>query len=200
MSRVNLVVAFLQSRGVTHLVVGCNAASTVTPFLNLNGMQLVNIIEAAIGLTQRLRPARLALIGGRRTVSSGIYRRAFAGRGIDVTQRIAQPLSALIENGDVSSMALRELCRKILLPVKKCSHLLLACTHYPAVSSVLKEFVSEATVVIDPVSEVVDQIKRWKLPAGGADQFYTTGAPENMKRSAQIAFRVKIKTIRKIAL
>lgn len=199
-SRVNLVITFLQSKGVTHLVVGCNAASTVLPFLNVAGMKVEGVIETAVRLTQTLRPARLALLGGRRTVLSGIYRRAFAERGITVTQRIAQPLSALIESGDVSSMKLREQCRSILSPVKKCSHLLLACTHYAAIIPVLREFASEDMFVINPAPELVNRIKRWKLPTGGTDLFYTTGEPENMRKSAWNAYGVRIRMVRKVTL
>src|SRR5262249_54755103 len=110
-SRLKEVIAFLESRGITHAVLGCNAASTVLPFLETRGTRLLGVIESAVDLAERMRPSRLALIGGRRTVLSGVYRRALAERGIDVTQRIAQPLSALIEAGDVSSCELREQCR-----------------------------------------------------------------------------------------
>ena len=118
-SRVNEVIAFLQAQGVRHLVIGCNAASTVIPFLNATAtavadLKITGVIEPAVRLVTGMQPDRLALIGGRRTVLSGVYRRAFAAHGIAVSQRIAQPLSALIESGDVSSSALRAQCRKIL--------------------------------------------------------------------------------------
>ena len=158
MARLNLLFAFLRSQGVTHVVLGCNAASTVLPFLNVAELRVVGVIAGAIRATKRTRPAKLALLGGRRTVLSGVYRRALAAQGIGVTQRIAQPLSARIENGDVSSAALRAQCRKILAPVKHCSHVLFACTHYPAIISVLKEYVSPQTVFIDPAGEVVSTV------------------------------------------
>src|SRR5258708_27669847 len=128
-SRLNIVIAYLHSQGVTHVLVGCNAASTVLPLLSANGITIKGVIEPAVGMTARLQPARLGLIGGRRTVLSGVYRRGLAKRGIKVRQRIAQPLSALIESGDVGSHRLAEECRRILAPIKKSSHLLLACTH-----------------------------------------------------------------------
>lgn len=36
-ARLNSVILFLKGRGVTHLVIGCNAASTAIPFVNTNG-------------------------------------------------------------------------------------------------------------------------------------------------------------------
>ena len=199
-SRVNKVITFLRSQGVSHVVVGCNAASTVIPFVNVDGMKIEGVIESAIRLTASMRPDRLALLGGRRTIMSGIYRRAFEDMGIHVTQRIAQPLSALIEAGDVSSSELREQCRRILRPVNNCSHLLLACTHYPAIMPVLREFVSDKTVLINPVGELIKRIKSWRLPTIGTDTFITTGEPEKMKMAAWNAFGFRITTAKRVDL
>lgn len=199
-SRVTTVINFLGSHGATHVIVGCNAASTVIPFLDKTRMKVEGVIECAVRVTLGMRPSRLALLGGRRTVLSGIYRRAFAEEGIHVTQRIAQPLSALIESGDVSSSELRNRCEKILQPIRNCSHLLLACTHYPAIIPVLKEFVSENTVIINPIGELIEIIKRWKLPVHGRDLFFTTGDAEKMKRAAWKAFGFRIKTAKRVEI
>lgn len=193
-ARLNTVIDFLKSKGATHLVIGCNAASTAIPFLIREDIKIEGVIESAVEMTARLKPQKLALIGGRRTVVSGIYRRKFAEKGIKTAQRIAQPLSGLIESGDVSSARLRIESRKILAPIKNSSHVLLACTHYPAIISVLKDFVCAETVFLDPASALIDKIADWSLPKGGADVFYTTGGAAEMKTAAQRAFGVKIKT------
>jgi glutamate racemase len=199
-ARLNAVIAFLRSRGVTHLVFGCNAASTAIPFLKRGDLKLEGVIESAVRLTARMHPARLALLGGRRTVLSGVHRRALARHGIKVEQRIAQTLSALIESGDVSSPALRRECQTILAPVKKCSHVLLACTHYPAILPILKEFVSPNTVFIDPAAELVNKIKRWQLPCGGKDIYLTSGNPGKMKTAACNAFDSRLRTVEQVTI
>jgi glutamate racemase len=199
-SRLDRVFDFFRAQGVSHVVVGCNAASTVIPFLNIAGLKVEGIIDCAVRMTAKLHPERLALLGGRRTVLSGVYRRAFAEHGIHVTQRIAQPLSTLIEAGDVSSAALREHCESILRPVRDCSHLLLACTHYPAIMSVISEFISKDTVLINPIGELITQIVKWNLPKGGAELFLTSGDPEQMKMAARIAFGFRIKTATRVDL
>jgi glutamate racemase len=199
-ARLNKVIEYLRSRGVTHLVIGCNAASTAIPFLNKNEIEITGVIKSAVRLTQRARPERLGLIGGRRTVLSGVYRRAFARSGIDVSQRIAQPLSGMIENGDVSSPALRDECRKILAPLRNSSHILLACTHYPAITSIMRDFVSPETVFIDPAEELVSEISRWKLAPGEETIFLTSGGTAKMKKAAGSAFGVAINKVKKVTL
>src|SRR5215813_10751808 len=204
-ARLNSVMAFLQTRGVTHLIFGCNAASTVIPHLSPGALHIEGMIEvavqAAVKVTGTRRPGSLAVIGGGRTVRSGAYRKALGQRGIKVEQRIAQPLSGLIESGDLDSDELRRQCRRILAPIKNHSHILLACTHYPAVQSVLQEFVSVETRFIDPAEEIVDRVHaRWRLSRGGPDIFLTSGSPEAMKAAAFKAFDVKIKHAQKVTL
>lgn len=186
-ARLNAVIGFLKTKGVTHIVVGCNAASTAILHLDQQGLKIEGVIDAAVDMTSRLEPKRLGLIGGRRTVVSGVYRKAFAARGIAVEQRIAQPLSGLIESGDVSSEKLRGECERILRPIWNCSHILLACTHYPAIADVLKGFVSPHTALVDPASELVKRTARWRL-SSGEDAFYTSGSPHGMKDAARKAF------------
>ena len=195
-ARLNAVIKFLKSKGVTHLVIACNAASTAIPFLNVEGIKIEGVIESAVAMTVKLKPKRLGLIGGRRTVLSGVYRKALAAHGIKVEQRIAQPLSAFIESGDISSDTLREECRRIISPLRNCSHILFACTHYPAIADVMKDFVSPQTAFLDPAAELVKRIADWKLPVRGDDRFLTTGDARQMKNAALRAFGYRIEGAR----
>lgn len=199
-ARLNTIIEFLKSKGATHIVIGCNAASTVIEFLDTNGLKIEGVIESAVNQTLKLRPENLAVIGGRRTILSGIYRRKFNQKGIKIKQRIAQPLSALIESGDVNSAKLREEARKILSPIRNSSHILLACTHYPAISEVLKDFVSTDTKFINPAGELVKKIEKWNLNGEGKDFFYTTGDAEMMKIAAQNAFGFSFKKAEKVEI
>ena len=199
-ARLDRVIRFLKTKGVTHLAIGCNAASTAIPDLANHGIPIQGVIDPAIELAEKLRPKRLGLIGGRRTVVSGVYRRAFLNRGIALEQRIAQPLSGMIESGDVSSNILKAEAKKILSPLRNCSHIVLACTHYPAIGETLREFVSPQTRFIDPAEAVAAKVKRWKLISDGDDRFFTSGDAVQMKRSAKLAFGVDIKKVTKVSV
>lgn len=196
--RLGLAFAHLARRGVSHLVIGCNAASTALEELLRRPLPIahvVGVIEPAVRLLARLRPERAALIGGRRTVVSGAHRRALAARGIALRGRVAQPLSALVERGDTASPALEAECRRILAPLRGASHLLLACTHYPAIAPVLARCLPEGVQLVDPAEALLeDVLARPDLPAGDPrepDTFLTTGDPEAMRRAAWNAFGVE---------
>lgn len=198
--RLDRVIEFLKARGMTRLVIGCNAASTAIPDLQDHGIRIDGVIEPAVEATLKLKPTSLAVIGGRRTVVSGVYRRAFAENGITIKQRIAQPLSGLVESGDTSSDTLHREAKSILSPLKNSSHILLACTHYPAIEPVLKEYVSPTTRFIDPSAAVVRKLGK-RVPTGsGLDRFFTTGDARQMKRSAKLAFGVDIADVEKTKL
>lgn len=198
-TRLDGVIAFLKNSGVTHLVIGCNAASTAIPFLAAQGVKIEGMIDNAIAASMKLKPTRLAVIGGRRTVLSGVYRKGFEAHGLKVKQRIAQPLSGLIESGDISSDRLRSQAKKIVDPIKNRSHILLACTHYPAITLVLRELVSAQTELIDPAGSLVKKILKWNIAAQGTDEFLTSGDPGAMKRAAKLAFGVEIGSIEKVS-
>ncbi|MFT3743330.1 MAG: aspartate/glutamate racemase family protein [Pyrinomonadaceae bacterium] len=199
-ARLNSVIAFLRKRDVMHLVIGCNAASTAIPFLDDQGVRIEGMIENAVAASIKYKPKSLAVIGGRRTVLSGVYRKGFADHDVKIQQRIAQPLSALIESGDISSDKLRDEAKKILDPIKNCSHILLACTHYPAITLLLKELVSDKTEFIDPAGSLLQKIKKWKIDTVGTDEFFTTGDSSAMKRSAKLAFGVDVSAVKTISI
>ncbi len=198
--RLDKAVEFMKDRGVTHLVIGCNAASTAIPFLADHGIPIEGMIDNAVDFTAKLRPGRLAVIGGRRTILSGVYRKGFCKKGIDIEQRIAQPLSGLIESGDTGSEILKREAKRILGPIRNSSHILLACTHYPAITGLLTTLVSDSTKFVDPARSIVDKVARWKLPRGGPDVFLTTGNTEAMTRAARLAFGVTIQEANSIKI
>jgi len=195
-ARLNEVIRYVKWRRVTHIVIGCNAASTALLYIDKAGLKVEGVIEPAIAFTAKLKPERLGVIGGRRTILSGVYRRGFAHRGIDVTQRIAQPLSGMIESGDTSSEQLHHEAKRILAPLGNCSHILLACTHYPAITRVLRRFVSPQTQFVDPAAEMVNIVRRWRLRPGGHDEFLTSGSAASMRRAAKNAFGVALQSSR----
>lgn len=198
-SRLDQVIEFLRRNGVTHIVIGCNAASTAIGDLSDHGVPILGVIEPAVALTAKLRPERLGLIGGRRTVLSGIYRRAFRDLGIAVTQRIAQPLSGLIESGDTGSEALIAEAARIVGPLRRSSHILLACTHYPAIAEVLSGLVSPQTKLIDPADELAKLVSRWHLTQGGVEVFYCSGDAAAMRSAAEAAFGIRLENVQSVS-
>lgn len=198
--RLQLVIKKMASMGVTHLVIGCNAASTAIPDLDHGNLTITGVIEPAVREVLNYKIKTLGIIGGRRTITSQAHAQALRAKGITVKARVAQPLSALIEKGDLHSDTLHDECRRILTPLHDVSHLLIACTHYPAVLPVLQQYVSPKTVFIDPAPALVrDFLKLTGLPGGkGPDRFLTSGDPNAMQHAAKAAFGIRIKKAERV--
>jgi glutamate racemase len=207
-ARVRTVATALAARGVTHLVVACNAASTALPAVLRDGAAtsatlplMTGVIEHGIRAARRMRARRIGVVGGRRTILSGAYRRGLSGDGRIIRQRIAQPLSARIEAGDTSSPALARELQRIMRPLRNVEALILACTHYPAIAPQFQAL-APAARLIDPVEALLSWIEsHWELPRGKQpDIFLTTGEPDAMRIAAHNAFEVRLTGIIRVSL
>ncbi|MFL5386912.1 MAG: glutamate racemase [Longimicrobiaceae bacterium] len=185
------------AHGVDHAVLACNAASTVIAELAAprRGVAVTGVIAPAVEALSRRPPARIGVIGGRRTVASGVYGRALRATGHHVRQRVAQPLSAHVEAGRLDGAEVRRDVVRILAPLGDVELLVLACTHYPALAPLLAECCPRAAL-FDPVEATLARVEReWPLAEaaaqGGGHRVLTTGDAEAMRRSARLAFHAR---------
>ena len=184
-----------REQGVTHLAIACNAASTVLPAIDPKDETLpamTGVIEHGVraALRQTAPGQSIGIVGGRRTILSGAYRRALAGRM--VRQRVAQPISARVEAGDLDSDALRRALDGIMAPLRAVDLLILACTHYAALRPAFAERAPRAAIV-DPAAELLAwAVDAWPLELaasdGAPDRVLTTGDAGATARAAAAAF------------
>lgn len=203
-ARVDLVLhRVLEMHGAAHAVVACNAASTVLGELKIRreGVPVTGVIEPAVAALAEVPPARIGVIGGRRTVASGVYGRALRRAGHRVRQRVAQPLSAHVEAGRLDTAEVRRDVARILAPLHTVDVLVMACTHYPAIAPLLAERCPGAAL-FDPAAATLAHVEReWPLaPAAAPHRFLTTGDPAAMRRSARLAFGVDLSAIERVAI
>lgn len=182
----------VEGEGASLLVVACNAASTVldVPL----PLPSVGMIEPAVAMTAARGLRSVGIVGGHRTIRSGVYRQRLRALGMEVRQRVAQPLSARIEAGHPSGDETDALVARIVRPLAGVEALLFACTHYPAARASFARALPE-TELLDPAEAVA----RAALAAlgeraseRGEDRFITTGDPDAMRAAASRAFGVSI--------
>ncbi len=190
--RVRALVLALAGHGCDEVVLACNAASTVLGALtDLPVRRVVGVIEPGIHATLRAGVQDVLVLGGRRTIDSGVYGNALRPRGIRVTEIIAQPLSALIERGLVRGPEVESTLAQILASVRDASALVSACTHYLAALPALEAALPHLTRIIDPAQALVDLYFDPVSAAPTAsipDRYWTTGDPSASRRAALAAF------------
>lgn len=193
--RLRAVVAALAARGCTEVVLACNAASTVASRLGGGPVPVTGILASGIAAVP-VSADRVGVVGGRRTIASGAYRRGLARPGRTVVSRVAQPLSGHIEAGRTGTRAFADDLHRIVAPLRGTNAVVLACTHYPAA---LERFGAELPGVelVDPVSPLATDLARrlatTAASSPGPRTFLTTGAPAAMERAAQLAWSVDVR-------
>jgi glutamate racemase len=190
-NRLRAVVAELAARGCTDVVLACHSASTVAPLLEDCAIPVSGIIEHALRAVPDDLNGTVGVVGGRRTITSGVYRRALACRGLPAISRVAQPLSAHIEAGRIGTPEFRRDLDRIVAPIRGAAALVLACTHYPAAAG---EFAAAlpGTLLIDPAAGAAAAIAGPASATGAQRTFLTTGDPVEMTRSARLAWNYGI--------
>jgi glutamate racemase len=188
-ARVARMVAKLASEGAGAVMVACNAASTVLDGLGPLGVPVYGVIEGALALVPPSFRGTIGVLGGARTIRSGLYARGLGRAGRRVVSRVAQPLSGHIEAGTVASRACQDALDRILRPLRDADALLLACTHYPAIAPELRARAPRAAL-LDPAGALVDRVLRdAPLPRrGGPDRLLTTGDPAAMRAATRRAW------------
>jgi glutamate racemase len=196
-ARVSLVIQFLKNRNCDRIAVACNAASTVLP----NDKNIFGVIEAALDLVNQMNLNSIGIVGGKRTIESEIYKKELEKKGINVKQEIAQPLSALIEKGDLHSKELIREIERIFTPLKNEFHILLACTHYPAITPQINAFLPNA-VLIDPIERMCDKIMNdvQAYKGNNSTTWITSGNIQEMNHSIQLVYGIEPKQIEKNVL
>lgn len=188
-ARLAEVFEFLVRHGAVAIVVACNAASTVLDDVPDPGVPVRGMIEAARDAVGPRFRGTLGVIGGIRTIRSGIYHRALAAPGRRIVTRIAQPLSAHVEAGTTETPACARDLDRILRPLARVDALLLACTHYPALAPAIAQRLPGVRL-LDPAEALAARIRReLELPTReAADLVLTTGDARAMHEVAKTAW------------
>ncbi len=190
-ARVLALVHALAEHGCTQVIVGCNAASTILhdPRFASSGPQIHGVIEPGIRATLEAGVDEVSVLGGRRTVESGLYGAALRAAGVSVREVVAQPLSALVERGVLEGPELEAAIRAIVEPVRDTTALVSACTHYLAVLPALRAGLPHVRTVIDPAQALAARFEP-AAATGAPDRFWTTGDPAASRVAAARAFGV----------
>jgi glutamate racemase len=201
---------FLASHGIKMLVVACNTASALAlPRIREKiGIDVVGVIgpggRKAAEITRAIQKPKIGVIATEATVASNAYLHAIerADPRVEVLQ-IACPLFVpLAEEGWTAEAETRSIAAKYLAGMKEFAPdaLVLGCTHYPILRSVIQQTVGENVKLVDSgeaTAEEVEQLLRSKnlASAGNADgnrrlcddldHFYVTDAADRFARVAE---------------
>jgi len=184
--RLREVGAWSAARGARRLVVACNAASSALDDSPL-GVPVSGIIEAGVSLVRAGGFSRVGVIGGRRTILSRAYATPLRQLGLDVQQRVAQPLSALVEAGILQGARVDDVLAHVLRGLRSVDALVLACTHYPALAERIQAHLPGVTL-LDPAERLARDVPGPRVKSRAQLECYTTGGATRSREAAHMAF------------
>jgi len=155
----------LLEKNIKLLVVACNTASAIALYKlrQLFNIPIVGVIEAgaekAVAVT---RNQRIAILGTKGTIQSGAYQAAIHKLAPQATLLpIACPLFVpLVEEQWLDHPAARLIVQEYLQPIfaQEVDTILLGCTHYPLLSSLIQQEAGEAVTLVDSASTCAQQV------------------------------------------
>ena len=143
---------------------------------------------------KRLQAREVGILGGKRTIVSGLYGRAMRKMKFMVVQRVSEELTIEIEAGRLHDPHTEEIIRTLLEPLIKSDAILLANSHYGLVKPLIKSIVPKASV-IDPVRIATTELTH-EIPHSstgrGTTTYLTTGEPLEMKKQLDRLFGINV--------
>jgi glutamate racemase len=193
------VTAFLLEKNCKIIVIACNTASAAA----LKHLRALHPDVIFVGMEPAVKPAAEQTQSG--VVGVIATTATFQGELFaSVVERFAQHVTVLrqpcpglvqqIEAGELQSEKTEKMLRGWLEPMleKNIDTLVLACTHYPFVTPLLKKILGEKVRIIDPAPAVANRVKmllaeRDLLNPGTADgghiKYYTSGDEEKFRET-----------------
>lgn len=155
----NQILQFLAARKVKMGVVACNAMTSVGleelreqyrfPMVGVN-----RGFDRAVKLSTTQRIGVIATVA---TINSRLHQKAILKRNPNaIVYPVACPkFVPLIEKGLLSGPELEKAAQEYLLPLKDAGVdvLILACTHYPYITELIREIMGKEVQIIDPARE-----------------------------------------------
>lgn len=165
---------FLLKKKVKLIVIACHTASSVA-LVNLKKeikIPIFGVVEPSVEQTiSATKNLRVGIIGTPATIKSNAWGRALRKREskLKVFSNACPLFVPLIEEGLLDHKATKIIAREYLQPLlkQKIDTLILACTHFPLLTKVIKEVVGSDVALINPGKAVVQglaiKIKRENL-------------------------------------
>lgn len=202
------IVRFLEEKNCLSIVVACNtssvlALSQIKPEVQA---QLFGIVDAALSATITVGKGRIGVLATKATVESGVYQREFQKHKPDwnVFVKSAPQLVKLVEQGRIRDQETKEVLVEYLNPLleEKIDTLLLGCTHYPFLQSLIEEIVGPDVQIVDPAFNLATQVHEslGELTVKSEilyneTEFWVSAQPEQFKMNAEILLNEKIPSV-----
>ncbi len=148
------IIDFLLLKKVKLIVVACNTVSSnsLTTLKKKYKIPIIGVIEPGVKMAlAKTENKKIGVIGTTATIRSNFYETLLKkqGKNISVYSKACPMFVPLVEEGWFNNKISLEVAKKYLLPLKNkgIDTLILGCTHYPMLTSVIKKVVPDVKLI-----------------------------------------------------
>lgn len=193
--RAETIVEFLIGERVKAIVVACNTATAVAiQALRSRFTNVIVAIEPAVKPAAAIsRSGVIGILATSQTLSSESFARLAEkhGKGVQILLQPCPGLMEQVEKAELDGPGTRALVASYVSPLleRGADTIVLGCTHYPFLLSIIKAITGPTVSVIDPAVAVARELHR-RLEtsallsctgAPGTERFWTSGAPDQVR-------------------
>ena len=193
---------YLEEHGAQMLVIACNTATALAldQITQASGVPVVGVVEpGAASASAASQTRRVVVIGTEATISSHAYSKALEARGVQAKEKACPLLVPLVEEGWAEHPVTEQVARIYLDEAfadgfESADVLVLGCTHYPLLKSLLHRLVPAHVTIVDSAdstARVVSQLLRQACQRPLAEEerrgkprlkFFVTDSVEKFRR------------------
>ncbi len=160
------IIRFLQTQDIKAIVIACNTASA----LALDEVEkeldipIIGVIKAGARVAvSSTRNRKIGVIGTESTINSHLYEKLIHEEDpkIKVYEKACPLLVPLVEEGWLKDPVTKEVAARYLDELLKegIDSLILGCTHYPLLRSLIREMVGEEIALVNPAYETAKELE-----------------------------------------
>ena len=192
---------FLEAQGIDLLVIACNSATALAlpQIEQAVRVPVIGVIEPGAAMASEVSRTRSAVvIATEATVSSHAYRQALQHHGMEAYEKACPLLVPLVEEGWTDHPVSEQVARiylgeAIAAAADRADVLVLACTHYPLLTPLLRRITPAQVQIVDSAESTACAVKAKLVDMAKADasdgdhrtfRFFVTDSVEKFKRLA----------------
>lgn len=161
------MIDFLQHQEIKILVVACNSATAagLSYYQEACDLPVIGVIEPGVrAALARSKNGKIGVIGTVGTINSSEYIRSLQAKdeSLEIYTKACPLFVLLVENDLVQTPEAEAVAHEYLdrLVEKRIDTLILGCTHYPLMSSLIRKIVGPQVELINSAEEIAAEIKR----------------------------------------
>lgn len=159
---------FLQGQNIDLLVIACNTATALAlPLIEQSAkVPVVGVVEPGAAMAAEVSRNRAAIvIATEATVSSHAYRDALRRHGLAAYEKACPLLVPLVEEGWIEHPVTEQVAGIYLTEAmaqasSQADVLVLACTHYPLISPLLRRLVPQTMKIVDSAESTARAVQK----------------------------------------